>query len=90
MRINIDLNDEYESKLAHVQRKIEQSDLQTVIEAAIDAYYNQLEPPRKTALEIFRESEFIGCIQTDADLSIHYKSAVKSAIQERFNRSQDV
>jgi hypothetical protein len=44
----------------------------------------------KTALEIFRESGFIGCIQADANLSTNYKSVVRAAMQERFNRSQDL
>lgn len=90
MQINIELNQEYESKLVYMQQKTDQQDIKAVIEAAIDAYYNQLEVPRKTALEIFRESGFIGCIQADANLSTNYKSVVRSAIQERFNRSQDL
>lgn len=82
--------EEYESKLGYVQQRTDQKDVKAVIEAAIDAYYNQLEPSRKTALEIFRESGFIGCIQADAGLSTNYKSAVRSAIEQRFNRSQDL
>jgi hypothetical protein len=89
MQINIELNQEYESKLAYVQQKTEQKDVKIVIEAAIDAYHSQLEPATKTALEIFQESGFIGCIQTDPNLSTNYKSIVSSAIQERFNRSQE-
>ncbi|MBW4522168.1 MAG: hypothetical protein KME16_21125 [Scytolyngbya sp. HA4215-MV1] len=72
---------EYESKLKQVQQKTEQKEIKAVIEAAIDAYYHQLEAPpnhqleapRKTALEIFIESGFIGCLQADADLSANYK-----------------
>jgi hypothetical protein len=89
MQINIELNEEYESKLFYVQQKTDQKDLKTLLEAAIDTYYNQLEPPPKTALEIFTESGFIGCIQADPNLSTNYKSVVSSAIQERFNRSQE-
>jgi hypothetical protein len=89
MQINIELDDEYESKLMQVQQRTEQKEIKAVIEAAIDAYYHQLEAPRKTALEIFTESGFIGCLQADADLSSNYKSVVRSAIQERFSRSQD-
>jgi uncharacterized protein YwgA len=92
MQIKIELNDEYESKLNYVQQKTDQKDLKAVIEAAIDAYYQQLEvlaeASETTALEIFRESGFIGCIQADPNLSTNYKSVVKSTIQERFNRSQ--
>jgi hypothetical protein len=90
MQINIELNQEYESKLVYVQQKTDQQDLKAVIEAAIDAYYSQLEAPRKTALEIFSESGFIGCIHADENLSTNYKSIVRSAIQERFNRSQEL
>jgi hypothetical protein len=53
MQINIKVNEEYESKLVHVQQKTDRKDMKVVIEAAIDAYYNQLEPAPKTALEIF-------------------------------------
>lgn len=84
-QINIELDEEYESKLAYVQQKTAQKDIKAVIEAALNACLNQLEAPRKTALENFRETEFIGCIQADPDLSPNHKSIVKSAIQERFN-----
>lgn len=90
MQINIELNSEYQSKLVYVQEKTDQQDIQAVIEAAIDAYYSQLKAPRKTALEIFRSSGFIGCIQADENRSTNYKSIVRSAIQERFNRSQEL
>lgn len=90
MQINIELNPEYESKLAYVQQKTEQQDIKAVIEAAIDVYYRQLEAPHKTALEIFRESGFIGCIQANENLSTQYKSIVRDAIQTRFNRSQEL
>lgn len=88
MQINIELNPEYESKLAYVQQKTDQQDIKAAIEAAIDAYYRQLDAPQKTALEIFSASGFIGCIQADETLSTNYKPIVRSAIQERFNRSQ--
>ncbi len=65
------------------------ADLKAVIEAAIATHSNPLEPPQKNALEIFTESGFIGCIQADANLSTHYKSVVSSAVQKRFQRSQD-
>lgn len=90
MQINIELNEEYESKLVYMQQRTEQKDVKAVIEAAIDAYYSQLEPSGKTALEIFSESGFIGCIQADENLSTNYKSTIKSAIQQRFNRSQNL
>jgi hypothetical protein len=90
MQINIELNKEYESKLAYVQQKTDQKDMKVVIEAAIDAYYNQLEPAPKTALDIFQESGFIGCIQADPNLSTNYKSVVNAAIQARFDQSQDL
>jgi len=90
MQIKLDLSEEYESKLVYVQQKTNQKDLKTVIEAAIDVYYRQLDPERKTALTIFRNSGFIGCGQTDPDLSANYKSVVRAAIRDRFNRSQEL
>ena len=89
MKISIELNEEYESKLAYVQQKTDQKDVKALIEAAIDTYYDQLEFPKKTALEIFTESDFIGSIKAEPDLSANYKSVVRSAIQERFDRSQE-
>ncbi|WP_052128999.1 hypothetical protein [Neosynechococcus sphagnicola] len=56
-----------------MKQKTDQQDIKFVIEAAIDAYYNQLKTSRKAALEIFRESGFIGCIQADANLSTNHK-----------------
>lgn len=90
MQINIQLDQEYEFKLAYVQEKTEQKDVKAAIEAAIDAYYAQLKPSDKTALKIFREVGFIGCINADSDLSTNYKAVVRSAIQERFHRSQTI
>jgi hypothetical protein len=87
MQINIELNDEYKSKLLYVQQKTDLKDLKAVIEAAINAYYDRLEPPQKTALEIFRESGFIACIQADANLSTNYKSVVRSAMQGCFSNN---
>jgi len=81
MQINIDLSEEYESKLVYIQEKTARKDLNAAIAAAIDAYYNQLEKPQKTAIEIFKESGIIGCIQADENLSTDYKSVVNSAIQ---------
>ncbi len=90
MQINIELNEEYESKLAYVQQKTDQKDVKALIEAAIDTYYEQLEHPKKTALEIFTESDFIGNIdEAEPDLSANYKSAVHSAIQKRLDRAQE-
>jgi hypothetical protein len=88
MQINIELNQEYESKLAYVQQQTDQQDIKAVIEAAIDIYYRQLELPRKTALEIFQESGFIGCIQADENLSTNYKPIVRDAIKSSHPRAK--
>jgi hypothetical protein len=90
MQLNIELNQEYESKLVYVQQRTAQKDIKATIEAAIDSYYSQLEPIQKTALELFRDSGFIGCAQGDENLSTNYKSVVSAAIQEKFNQSQDL
>jgi hypothetical protein len=89
MQINIELNEEYESKLAYVRQKTDQKDVKALIEGAIDTYYNQLKSPKKTALEIFTESGLISSIEAEPDLSTNYKSAVHSIIQERIDRSQE-
>jgi hypothetical protein len=88
MQINIELNQEYESKLAYVQQQTDQQDIKAVIEAAIDIYYRQLELPRKTALEIFQESGFIGCIQADENLSTNYKPIVRDTIKSSYPRAK--
>jgi DNA primase len=82
MYLNIELNSEYESKLVYVQQRTDQKDLKAVIEAAIDIYYQQLEPTRKTALQLLTESGFIGCVEADENLSTNYKQAVSTAIQQ--------
>ncbi|MGI0492329.1 CopG family transcriptional regulator [Alkalinema pantanalense CENA528] len=89
MYLNIELNPEYESKLIYVQERTDQKDLKAVIEAAIDLYYQQLEPDRKTALELLTESGFIGCAEADENLSVNYKQVVSTAIKERFQQSQE-
>jgi len=87
MHINLELNEEYESKLVYVQQKTNQQDVDAVIKAAIDAYYQQLEPRPKKAFQPFKDSGFIGCVQSEEDRSENYKSVVTSAIQKRFERS---
>ena len=41
MQSNIELDEEYESKLAYVQQKTAQEDVKAVIEAALSAYLNR-------------------------------------------------
>jgi hypothetical protein len=85
MQLNIELNQEYESKLVYVQQRTAQKDIKATIEAAIDSYYSQLEPTQKTALELFRDSGFIGCAQGDENLSTNYKSVVNTVIQGNYS-----
>lgn len=54
-----------------------------VVQRAIDLYHEQLQPIRKTPLEIMKQSGFVGCVQAEPDLSANYKSMLRSMIQEK-------
>jgi hypothetical protein len=73
MQIVIQLEDDAVSKLTYIQQHTGQ-DTEAILKAAIEQYYQQLQPQQKTALDIFQDLGLVGCIDADPDLSTHYKS----------------
>jgi hypothetical protein len=80
MQINAQLDDELAQKLTSIQQWKNQNS-EDIVKHAIALYYQQLQPQRKSPLEIFEESGFIGCIE--AEPSVDQKAALYSFIDQR-------
>lgn len=88
MQIEIQLDDDRSEKLVQLQQQTQQN-LNQVIEQAIEAYYQQLQPARKRAIDIFKESGFIGSIDADPTVSANHRSVVQDIIQRKFDQSRE-
>ena len=84
MRINARLNEEYADKLAYIQQQTNQA-VTDVIKSAIELYYQQLQQEQKNALSMLIQTGFIGCGQTDPDLSINYKSILRDGLKAKYD-----
>ena len=82
MEISTLLDDDRASKLAYIQQQTQQG-VSEVMQAAIDLYYNQLQPTPQTPLETMQESGFVGCIKADPNLSTNYKALLRSVVQAK-------
>ncbi|MBN3946350.1 MAG: CopG family transcriptional regulator [Nostoc sp. NMS7] len=84
MRINARLDEEYADKLAYIQQQTNQA-VTDVIKSAIELYYQQLQQEQKNALSMLIQTGFIGCGQTDPDLSINYKSILRDGLKAKYD-----
>lgn len=84
MQLNINLEEEEVIKLSTLQ-KITGKDLTEVLRTAIDRYHQQIykAPSPKSPLQIFTELGLVGCVEGEPDLSVNYKSVVKSYILKK-------
>lgn len=76
MHIATQFDDEHAEKLAFIQQQTQQ-EIAEILNRAIDLYYQQLQVPEKSPLEIFEEVGLVGCIDAEPDLSSNYKPVVK-------------
>ncbi|ASC74164.1 hypothetical protein XM38_051390 [Halomicronema hongdechloris C2206] len=72
MDIVTQIDDNHAKKLAYIQQHTNQ-DLSEILNQAIDLYYEQLNPPSKSPLEVLQEDGLVGCFEGDSDLSSNYK-----------------
>ena len=84
MLLNIDLEEPEFAKLSTIQ-KITGKDLTEVLRDAINNYHQQInkDPSPKNPLQIFTELGLVGCFEGEADLSVNYKSIIKSYILKK-------
>ena len=87
MEITTQLDEEHAQKLTQIQQQTNQ-DMAGVIQAAIDSYYQQLQPPHKNAIDIFEDVGFVACGKADPKLSANAKSAVGLIIRQQFEQSK--
>jgi hypothetical protein len=88
MQIQIQLDDEQAAKLVQLQQHTQQ-DQETVIKQALNVYYQQLQPSSTNAIDLFEQVGFVGCGSADPTLSANAKSALRSSMRERFERSRE-
>jgi hypothetical protein len=84
MRINARLDNPHASKLAYIRQQTHQG-VTEVIKIAIDIYYEQLRQECQNPLALFTQTGFIGCGESDADLSANYKSILQSELQAKYD-----
>jgi hypothetical protein len=87
MQIITQLDDDVANKLTYIQQQTGQ-DTEAVLKAAIEQYYEQLQHPQKTALDIFQDLGLVGCIDTDPDLSTTYKSVISQSLEQKYEQGQ--
>ena len=73
MEIQAQLTEVEAQKVFFIQEQTQQ-DLIEILKKAIDLYYQILQIPEKTPLQILEESGFIGCCSVESELSTSYKS----------------
>lgn len=83
MRINARLDEEYASKLVYIQQQTNQG-VSDVIKSALNLYYQQLKNEQKNHLELLTQTGFIGCGETDPNLSMNYKSILTDSLKAKY------
>jgi hypothetical protein len=88
MDITIHLEDEQVRKLEYIQQRTNQ-DAATVLNRslaeAIDAYYQQIQPPNIDPLTQLRQSKFIGCFKGEPDLAANSEANFKAIMNEKYD-----
>jgi len=81
-------DDDQTEKIIYIQQQTNQ-EIAEILKEAIILYYQKLNPARKTALELFKESGLVGCMDADPDLSINYKSLMRKQMLEKYEQNQE-
>ena len=87
MQIITHLDDDAASKLTYIQQQTGQ-DTEAILKTAIEQYYQQLQPPPKSALDIFQDLGLVGCIDADPDLSTNYKLLISESLKQKYQQGQ--
>jgi hypothetical protein len=81
MNINTSLDQSVLEKIDTIQQQTNQ-DVKQIIKAAIELYYQQIQKQENDPLAVLKQSKFIGCGESDPDLSSTYKSKLKTVLED--------
>jgi hypothetical protein len=81
MNINTSLDQSILDKIDTIQEKTHQ-DIKQIIQTAIELYYQQIQHPEKDPLSVLKQSKFIGCGESDPELSSNYKAQLKTILND--------
>ncbi len=84
MEVNTQISRDTENKINFIQSQTKQ-DLSEILKNAIELYYQTLQTPQKTPLQILEESGFIGCASIESDLSINYKKVLTEELNKKYD-----
>ena len=84
MEIQAQLTEVEAQKVFFIQEQTHQ-DLIEILKKAIDLYYQILQIPEKTPLQILEESGFIGCCSVESELSTSYKSVLAEELNKKYD-----
>ena len=84
MEIQAQLTEVEAQKVFFIQEQTHQ-DLIEILKKAIDLYYQILQIPEKTPLQILEESGFIGCCSVESELSTSYKSVLAEELIKKYD-----
>jgi len=84
MEIQAQLTEVEAQKVFFIQEQTQQ-DLIEILKKAIDLYYQILQIPEKTPLQILEESGFIGCCSVESELSTSYKSVLAEELNKKYD-----
>ena len=81
MNMNTALDQAILDKINTIQEQTNQ-DTKQVIQTAIDLYYQQIQHQENDPLAVLKQSDFIGCGESDPDLSSTYKTKLKKILEK--------
>lgn len=81
MNIDTSLDQIVVDKIHIIQQQTNQ-DIKQIIQTAIDLYYQKIQQPKNDPLALLKQSDFIGCGESDPDLSSTYKTQLKTILEE--------
>jgi hypothetical protein len=81
MNLDTSLDQIVLDKINIIQQQTNQ-DIKQILQTAIDLYYQKIQQPENDPLALLKQSEFIGCGESDPDLSSTYKTQLKTILEE--------
>ena len=81
MNINTSLDQSFVDQIDTIQQQTNQ-DIKQILQTAIDLYYRKIQNQENDPLVLLKQSKFIGCGESDPDLSSTYKTKLKTILDE--------
>jgi hypothetical protein len=81
MNLDTSLDQIVLDKINIIQQQTNQ-DIKQILQTAINLYYQKIQQPENDPLALLKQSEFIGCGESDPDLSSTYKTQLKTILEE--------